>query len=109
MFLNAMILIYAVATGFVAAGLLASLYQLMTDRPPAFAVSTENLVTGVGAIMMCAFAGPFIIMRNAIRGRLIEHRPLGWLAASAFIAAGWSLCSGILVIEFALALRDTIA
>lgn len=108
MLLNSLLLVYAIAAGFVSAGCLASLYQLMTDRPPGFALASEGLLAGVAAILVCVFAGPFIIMRNAIRGRRIEKRPIGWLAASSAIAAGWSLCSGILVIELALVLRDSI-
>ncbi len=41
-------------------------------------------------------------MRNAIRGRMIERRPIGWLVASATIAGAWSLCSGSVVMEFLL-------
>jgi len=100
---------YAAAAGFVASGFIGSLYQLLTDKPPKFSVEADSILAGVSSTFVCIFAGPFIIMRQAIRGRIIEDRPLGWLAASALIAAGWSLCSGIIVIEFALAVNDTIA
>ncbi len=100
---------YAAAAGFVAAGFIGSLYQLLTDQPPKFSVEADTILKGISCAFICVFAGPFIIMRQAIRGRMIENRPLGWLAASAAIAAGWSLCSGIIVIEFALAVNDTIA
>ncbi|MCW2308448.1 DUF6949 family protein [Rhodobium gokarnense] len=93
---------YAIATGFVAAGMLGSFYQLLTRRPPSFVLSVDTWWTIISSTVMCAFAGPFIIMRNALRGRRIEHRPLGWLAASTAIAAGWSLCSGIVVLEMTL-------
>jgi hypothetical protein len=96
---------YAAACGFVAAGVLASLYQLVTDKPPRFAIDLETIGKGLAGILLCAFAGPFIIMRNAIRGRTIENRPVGWLVASTAIATGWSLCSGIVVVQFALAMR----
>jgi len=100
---------YAAAAGFVASGFIGSLYQLLTDKPPKFSVEADSVLAGVSSTFVCIFAGPFIIMRQAIRGRIIEDRPLGWLAASAVIAAGWSLCSGIIVIEFALAVNGTIA
>jgi hypothetical protein len=100
---------YAVAAGFVAAGFIGSLYQLLTDQPPKFSVEADTLIAGVSSTFVCIFAGPFIIMRQAIRGRVLEDRPLGWLAASAVIAAGWSLCSGIIVIELAIAVNGTIA
>lgn len=97
---------YATTCGFVAAGILSSFYTLVTDRPVSFAMELSNLWRGVVNIALCAFAGPFIIMRNAIRGRVIEQRPVGWLVASTAIAAGWSLCSGIVVVQVALAMRN---
>lgn len=100
---------YCAAIGFVAAGALASFYQLVTDVPPRFSIALDTLWHGFLTLLLCAFCGPFIIMRNAIRGRMIERRPLGWLMASVAIAAGWSLCSGILVVEFALDLSHMLA
>ena len=96
---------YATAWGFVAAGVLSSLYQLVTDRPVRFSVELETIWRGFVDVMICAFAGPFIIMRNAIRGRVIEHRPVGWLVASTAIATGWSMCSGIVVVNLAMTMR----
>ena len=96
---------YATACGFVAAGLLSSLYTLVTDKPVKFSVELETFWRGMVDLVLCAFTGPFIIMRNAIRGRRIEQRPVGWLVASTAIAAGWSLCSGIVVVQLALAMR----
>ncbi|PLX37130.1 MAG: hypothetical protein C0606_11525 [Hyphomicrobiales bacterium] len=96
--------VFALLTGFVAAGILGSFYQLVTHEPPSFKFSLENWFAVIAAVIMCAFAGPFIIMRNAIRGRRIENRPVGWLAASTAIAGMWSLCSGIVVLDFAIAL-----
>ena len=100
--------VYLCVAGFVAAGLLASLHQFITARPPQFVMPAGSLVAGLGGAIVCVFGGPFIIMRNAIRGRLIERRPLGWLAASAVIALVWSLCSGIVLVDFAQALGRTI-
>lgn len=97
---------YATTCGFVAAGILSSFYTVITDRPVRFSIEIETLWRGLVDVVLCAFAGPFIIMRNAIRGRLIEQRPVGWLVASTAIAAGWSLCSGIVVVQLALAMRN---
>lgn len=88
-------------TGFVSSGILGTFYQLIWNRPARFVVSFENWVLGFGGILFCAFAGPFIIMRNAIRGRLIEQRPLGWIFASLVIAIMWSVCSGVIMLDFA--------
>ncbi len=99
---------YIGCAGFVAAGILGSFYQLVTGEPPRFALSLESWLKGCASCLLCLFAGPFIIMRNAIRGRRIEQRPLGWLVASSTIAGMWSICSGLVVIQFALRLSATL-
>lgn len=106
--LEILTIVYLCIAGFVAAGFLASLYQMITARPPQFAVSAETLSEGLGGAVLCVFGGPFIIMRNAIRGRTMEGRPLGWLAASSVIALAWSLCSGVVLVDCALMLARAI-
>ena len=96
-------LAYASCIGFVCAGILGSLYQLIATRPVRFVVSVESWFSAFMSILLCVFAGPFIIMRNALRGRRIEHRPIGWLFGSSAIAGVWSACSGILVLNAILA------
>jgi hypothetical protein len=98
---------YIGCAGFVAAGIIGSFYQLLTNQPPRFNIAVESLLGAIAAVGVCLLAGPFIIMRNAIRGRRIEGRPLGWLVASSTIAGMWSLCSGLFVMHFALALVAT--
>ncbi|WP_428641066.1 DUF6949 family protein [Roseibium sp.] len=95
---------YIACAGFVAAGVLGSLYQLVTKEPPRFNFTGESVLSFLAGMFMCIFAGPFIIMRNAIRGRRIENRPLGWLVASSTIAGMWSMCSGLFVMNVALIL-----
>jgi len=93
---------YIACAGFVAAGVLGSLYQLIMREPPKFSLAGEGLLSFLAGMFLCVFAGPFIIMRNAIRGRRIEKRPLGWLVASSTIAGMWSMCSGVMVMNVAL-------
>lgn len=101
-------LLYFCVAGFAAAGLLASLAQAITARPPQFMISSETMVGGLGGAVVCVFGGPFIIMRNAIRGRLLERRHAGWLVASSVIALIWSGCSGIVLIDVAQTLQGTL-
>jgi hypothetical protein len=100
---------FAMASGFVAAGVIASFYQLVTETPARFDISADRMWAGTLKVVLLMFAGPAILMRHAIRARIIERRPLGWLAASLAVSAAWSLCSGVVVLEFALAIGDTIA
>ncbi len=109
MFVEFLLAIYLGCAGFAAAGVIASFYQLVTDRPARFALESATFLNIVGTIAIILFAGPFILMRNAIRGRRIEGRPLGWLVASTTIAGMWSMCSGIVVVQFALAIAYEVA
>lgn len=108
MLMDLFIAAFAAATGFVSAGVLSSFYQLVTAQPARFDVDGSSMVAGVAAVVLLMFAGPAILMRNAVRARLIERRPVGWLAASMAIAGLWSLCSGVVVLEFALAVRHSV-
>ncbi|WP_319773092.1 DUF6949 family protein [Breoghania sp.] len=90
---------YAICTGFVVAGLIGSFFQLVTNRPPNFDFAAGTMGSLASGMAMCILAGPFIIMRHAIRGRRIERRPIGWLVASSTIAGMWSLFSGILMLN----------
>ncbi|MBA4204371.1 DUF6949 family protein [Pannonibacter sp. Q-1] len=107
MLLELLLAVYMGCAGFVAAGLVGSAYQLVTDSPPSFQIPAHSIAGILGVVLVCVFAGPFIIMRNAIRGRRLEGRPVGWLVASSTIAGMWSLCSGVLVMHFALGLANS--
>lgn len=99
-----MIIAFSIAAGFVAGGVMQSFYQLVTNRPCRFDLDGDDMFRGVATVVMWMFTGPVILMRNAVRGRRIEKRHIGWLVASTAIATGWSLCSGILVLWIYLAL-----
>lgn len=104
MWSDLLIAFYIGSAGFVSAGLIGSFYQLLTNQPPRFSFDVDSLLGKLATVGVCIFAGPFIIMRNAIRGRRVEGRPLGWLVASSTIAGMWSVCSGVVVMQFALGL-----
>ncbi|MBV6657027.1 MAG: hypothetical protein KI785_04585 [Devosiaceae bacterium] len=97
---------YAAACGFVCAALLATGYQWVTSRPARFemlvAPGESPLVQQVMQALLVVWAAPYIIMRNAVRGRLIEGRPIGWLFASLGIATLWSGCVGVLLLSLAI-------
>lgn len=101
-----MLFTYAAACGFVWAALLATGYQLVTSRPARFEMlfgaGDAPFFSLVFQAVLVVWAAPYIIMRNALRGRFIEHRPLGWLFASFGVATLWSACVGVLVLSFAL-------
>jgi hypothetical protein len=85
--------------GFSVAGVFATGYQLLTERPPSFNIFGDGRgPAAVAHVPFLVFAAPFIIVRDAIGG----HRP-GFdrfmAAMLATIFAGiWSLMSGKFVI-----------
>ena len=102
------ILGYAATVGFVASGIVASFYQLLTSQPAKFALLGKSVLAAVTTFALCAMTGPVIIMNRALRARRTEKEPVGWLFGSAFVALLWSCCSGIVVLGFALSLRDSL-
>src|SRR3954468_11247190 len=85
--------------GFAVAGSLASGYQLVTERPLSFRLLNEGarLVTLL-AIPVLTFAAPFVIMRNALRGRRVERRRFELVMLATLLAGFWSLMSGTVVV-----------
>jgi hypothetical protein len=99
---------YAIAVGFVASGIVASFYQLLTSERARFALLGSGILATMMTIMFCALTGPVIIMDRALRARLKEREPVGWLFGSVLVALLWSCCSGIVVISFALSFRNSV-
>lgn len=93
---------YVTAVGFVFAGLCQSLAQWVTGRPLGFALETDAGLPAIAGIFGRMFAGPAILMRNAVLGAVREGREPFWLVLSTFIAAIWSFLSGILVLAVVL-------
>ena len=85
--------------GFAVAGMLASGYQLVTERPLSFRLLGEGeQVARFLAVPVLTFAAPFVIMRNAVRGRRIEGRRFELVMLATIIAGSWSLMSGTVVV-----------
>jgi hypothetical protein len=93
-------LLLVLAIGLAVAGMCASGYQLVTERPPSFRLLGQGpRPSAFAAVPFLAFAAPFIIMRNAIRGLHIEGRRIEFVMLAGVIAGFWSLMSGTLVVS----------
>ena len=92
-------------TGFVAAGLISSLYQLVTAEPARFRLFGASAWAWLLSFLFFGLTGPFIIMRNAVEARRKERSAVGWLFGSLLIASLWSVCSGLVVLHLALSAR----
>jgi len=92
-------LIFSLAIGFAFAGMLATGYHLVTSRALSFRVleSGPKPATFM-AVPLLAFAAPFLIMRNIIRGHAIEGRSFQLVMAATVVSGLWSLMSGTVAI-----------
>lgn len=88
-----------VVTGFICAGFLNSIYQLVTNKIMSFDLSKQSGVVMLLSIITLIFTGPFILVRNSIRGFRIENRHAGWVAASTAISIFWSFVSGLFLLN----------
>jgi len=89
----------ALAIGFSVAGLLATGYQVVTEQPASFRlISQAPRAHAVVALPFVLFAAPFIIMRNAIRARLVTGGRFEFVMLATLLAGFWSLMSGTLVL-----------
>ena len=87
--------------GLALSGLLASAFELLTERRASFSLLERGGVTAVAALPMLAFGAPFIILRNTVRGRRFERRPIPFVMIATMIACGWSLMSGRVALDLA--------
>lgn len=91
--------IWTLMTGVVTAGLVSSLYRLVTNKPPSFQMWQETTIGLIGGVLTLVLAGPSVIMRNALRAQVIENRPPGWLVVSSLMAGLWSFLVGVFVLS----------
>lgn len=103
MFMAALYL-YAISAGMAAAGIVASAYSLATNRPPSLAPWTGPIPVRLCWAVYAVIAGPFILVRNSLRGLRHEGRPIEFVALGGAVAALWSMMSGIFLIQLALAM-----
>lgn len=87
--------------GLALAGLLASAFELFTERKASFKLLEAGGVSALAAVPMLAFTAPFIILRNTMRGRRLEHRPIPFVLLATIVACGWSLLSGRVAFDLA--------
>ena len=91
--------ILALAIGFSVAGVLASGYQYLFQRPASFRlISRGPRSRALAALPFVIFAAPFIIMRNTVRARRMVGRRFEFVMLATILAGFWSLMSGTLVV-----------
>lgn len=93
--------IQTLCVGLALSGLLASAFELFTERRASFELLERGGVSAIAALPVLAFGAPFIILRNTLRGRRIERRPIPFVMIATVIACGWSLLSGRVALDLA--------
>jgi hypothetical protein len=89
----------SLAIGFASAGLIASTYQLATERPLSFRLFGQPERTrALAAVPLLVFGAPFIILRNTIRNRGVSERRAELVAVATVVSGFWSLMSGTVVV-----------
>jgi hypothetical protein len=103
------LLLYCAAVGFVAAGVAASFYKMVTKEPARFTLLGTGWFAALVTFLFCALTGPAIVMDLVIRQRLADRKAIPMLLAGLVVAALWSVCSGVLVLDLVISIRDTLA
>jgi hypothetical protein len=99
--------VFTLAIGFAFGGLCTSCYRLFREHAPSFRLLEVGPVAArFAAIPLLMFCAPFIIMRNTLRGRRIEHRRAEIVMLATVVAGLWSLMSGSVVVMALEALRS---
>ncbi len=106
---DGLLIIYCGAMGFVAAGIAASFYKMVTLEAARFALLGKGWLATFSTFLFFAVSGPAIIMNSALKRRLSEPSSAGWLAASVVVAGLWSVCSGIIVLGLMVSLKNGFA
>jgi len=95
---NAMVALFALASGFTASGIVANLYRLLVKK-------TESWASKAGYFAVMTVAGPSVLFDNAAR----TWRKKGcsatafWLAAA--VSSYWSFALGLFVLQLALSIK----
>lgn len=92
----------ALGLGFAFAGLLMSFFEMVVRRPLAFSILHAGGVGALASVPVLVFSAPLLILRNTVRGRRIERRPIYSVVLATVVAGFWSLMSGRLVLDLAL-------
>lgn len=89
------------ASGFVASGVIASLFTMLSGQKE-YALKPASEAQSMAAIGLTIFTGPAILTMNAIRGRHNADQPPAYLAVVLGVSAVWSYVLGLFFVTIAL-------
>ena len=103
-----LLLIYCTVVGYVASGIAASFFRLVTSRPARFGPLGGGYLGAATTFAFCAVSGPAIIVDMAVTRSLPRENTLGWLAGCVVVALLWSACSGVVMVELIYAIGNSV-
>jgi len=106
---DAFLVFYCAAVGFVAAGIAASFFKMVTEEPARFAMLGRGWLAATATFLFCAVTGPAIVIDLVLKQRPLRGEGLGTIFAGVVVAMLWSVCSGMLVLDLVFQLRNTLA
>lgn len=80
--------------GIAVAGLVATGFEVATARRASFSLLEAGGARAVASVPLVILSAPFIILRNTLRARRFERRPVGFVALATIIACLWALACG---------------
>jgi hypothetical protein len=91
------VMVFSIAAGFTASGIVANLYRLVADKP-------QSNIGKTVYIAVMVVAGPSVLVANAAKSFRAKgcSRYALWLAAA--VAGYWSFAIGLFVLSISLAL-----
>ena len=87
--------------GIAVAGVVATGFEVATTRRASFHLLEVGGAKAVASVPLVLVSAPFIIMRNTLRGRRFERRPIGFVAIATIIACLWALACGRVLLALA--------
>lgn len=95
--------IFAMATGFAASWVGLEIVRLAGWREPQTAGVSANPVRLGAELVLAAVLGPRLLLINGFRNWRAGMVSLPLYALLVLVAAGWSICSGVIVLQMAFA------
>ena len=99
---EALLLLMIIASGFVASGLIASLYRVISGKPD-YAPQPTSEAGRLAAVGLTIFTGPAVLTFNALRADPAEQ-PRVYLMVVLAVAGLWSYVLGLFVVTVAIRL-----
>lgn len=93
---------FAMACGVTAAGVITSLYHISHPARAGFRARFGSPAQALWSVVLCTFAGPWIMLSAALHVWRAGRLPVAWAAVALMISAMWSFCSGVVIVQSAL-------